>query len=105
MLLTIDVGNTYLSLGLFLNEKIKEVSFFHTKKFMENNESLESLKVFKNSKISHGIICSVVDEVNYKLLYFLKKKKLQYTFLNKMFWTLEAIGLNLKQQQYTHINH
>ena len=83
MLLTIDVGNTYLSLGLFLNKKIKEVSFFHTKKFMENNESLESLKVFKNSKISHVIICSVVDEVNYKLLYFLKKKNLQFTFLNK----------------------
>ena len=80
MLLTIDVGNTYLSLGLFLNKKIKEVSFFHTKKFMENNESLESLKVFKNSKISHVIICSVVDEVNYKLLYFLKKKNYNIYF-------------------------
>ena len=90
MILTIDVGNSVLSFGLFSSGKIKKTYYLQTKEILRNVSYLNVLKLFEKKDISHVVICSVVDEINEYIFEYLKEKKVEYTFLNKI---IKQIGI------------
>ena len=84
MILTIDVGNSVISFGLFSSDKIKKTFYLQTQPILQNVSYLNELKLFEKRKISHVVICSVVDEINEYIFAYLKRKRVKYTFLNNI---------------------
>tara|TARA_A100001015_G_C14997210_1_gene716713 strand:- start:1348 stop:2097 length:750 start_codon:yes stop_codon:yes gene_type:complete len=85
MILTIDVGNTFLTFGLFSNGKIRMVENIKTADLKKKFSLMQSLEIFKNKeKISHVIVCSVVDEIDKNICKVLSQAKLEFTFLNNI---------------------
>ena len=75
MILTIDIGNSVLSFGLFSSGKIKKTYYLQTKEILRNVSYLNELKLFEKRNIFHVVICSVVDEINEYIFDYLKKKR------------------------------
>lgn len=90
MILTIDVGNSVISFGLFSSDKIKKTFYLQTQPILQNVSYLNELKLFEKRKISHVVICSVVDEINEYIFAYLKRKRVKYTFLNNI---IKQIGI------------
>ena len=68
MLLSIDIGNTNITLGLYDNEELVETFRLASDKELEQQEyELLLSTIFKSYKIEDCIIGSVVDELTYKL--------------------------------------
>jgi len=95
MWLTIDIGNTNTSFGIWEGKKLKEVFTLPTEK---NKEPLISLKKelkqkkIKKIDIQKIIIASVVPQIDYKYLSFFKAKYVEPVFMT----ALADLGLKIK---------
>lgn len=73
MLLTIDIGNTNITLGLFENGNyIKELRLASDKDLSQNEYENLLISILKDFKIDGCVIGSVVEELNQKFYYAIK---------------------------------